>query len=61
MAEGITNHPWTWRDFLMFEDLGSANGDLDGEYACLGATFRRGAAIGFFAVDGKFEYHWNCR
>ena len=19
MAEGITNHPWTWREFLMFK------------------------------------------
>ncbi|OEU82173.1 MAG: hypothetical protein BA865_08860 [Desulfobacterales bacterium S5133MH4] len=61
MAEGITNHSPDVEGFLMFGDLGSANSGLDGKYAAPGATFRRDAAIGFLAVDGKFEYHWNCR
>ncbi|MBW2663021.1 MAG: IS1 family transposase, partial [Deltaproteobacteria bacterium] len=22
MAEGITDHPWTWKEFLMFKQIG---------------------------------------
>lgn len=40
---------------------GAANGGLKGKYAAPGAMFRRGVAIGFLAVDGKFKYLLNCR